>query len=229
MSETVVLGSPVRCSDTQGGLPFLRPRVSGVVLDPSTTRLEYLIVHRGLLGGQDQCVPAAYLTAARPDEVVLGVDLETLKAMPALEVKLRDQGYIQRSIPLESILLGKSTPVRDEAGHELGHFYGVMVSPEHRLERILLDRAEHPGVDIGAIASCGEDCIQVGQSETAASAPPTLAPGTKVRDPVCDMEVLADTAVKAQHQGQTYYFCSLSCKQQFELDPTSYVAKARAV
>jgi uncharacterized protein YrrD len=51
MSQTIVFGSPIECSDTKERLVLLHPRVSGVVLDPSATHLAYLIVHRGLLGG----------------------------------------------------------------------------------------------------------------------------------------------------------------------------------
>jgi Cu+-exporting ATPase len=43
------------------------------------------------------------------------------------------------------------------------------------------------------------------------------------RDPVCGMDVNPqDAAAKSQHQGQTYYFCSYSCKQKFEQNPTQY-------
>jgi Cu+-exporting ATPase len=47
------------------------------------------------------------------------------------------------------------------------------------------------------------------------------------RDPVCDMEVDPKTAPKSEYQGQTYYFCSLECKQAFDANPTEYVGKAR--
>jgi YHS domain-containing protein len=47
------------------------------------------------------------------------------------------------------------------------------------------------------------------------------------RDPVCDMEVDPKLAPKSEFQGRTYYFCSLSCKQAFDDNPTEYVNKAR--
>jgi Cu+-exporting ATPase len=48
------------------------------------------------------------------------------------------------------------------------------------------------------------------------------------RDPVCDMEVDPQTAAaKSEFQGQTYYFCSLACKREFESDPKQYVEKQR--
>ena len=47
------------------------------------------------------------------------------------------------------------------------------------------------------------------------------------RDPVCDMEVDPQTAPKSEFQGQTYYFCSLACKQAFDENPKEYAEKAR--
>jgi Cu+-exporting ATPase len=49
------------------------------------------------------------------------------------------------------------------------------------------------------------------------------------RDPVCDMEVDPKTAPKSEFQGQTYYFCSLGCKQAFDENPKEYADKARAI
>lgn len=46
------------------------------------------------------------------------------------------------------------------------------------------------------------------------------------KDPVCGMNVdenkAAGTAVR---NGETYYFCSCTCKQIFEKDPDKYVNK----
>ena len=43
------------------------------------------------------------------------------------------------------------------------------------------------------------------------------------RDPVCDMEVDPRTApAQSEYQGKIYYFCSMSCKQDFEADPEQY-------
>ena len=43
-------------------------------------------------------------------------------------------------------------------------------------------------------------------------------------DPVCRMEVNEKMAkCKSQYGGETYYFCSLDCKQEFDEDPEEYV------
>lgn len=44
------------------------------------------------------------------------------------------------------------------------------------------------------------------------------------RDPVCGMDTSPENAVAAAtHAGQTYYFCSKSCRDKFELAPENYL------
>lgn len=46
----------------------------------------------------------------------------------------------------------------------------------------------------------------------------------KAIDVVCGMELdLAAITHAAEHNGETYYFCSASCKRHFEGDPEKYV------
>ena len=45
-----------------------------------------------------------------------------------------------------------------------------------------------------------------------------------VRDPVCGMEIEPQSAfAEREHMGQTLYFCSQSCVEQFDIDPHHYV------
>jgi len=45
-----------------------------------------------------------------------------------------------------------------------------------------------------------------------------------VLDPVCGMQVdLQDAAVSRERMGQTYYFCSQDCAQEFDRDPYRYL------
>ena len=46
-------------------------------------------------------------------------------------------------------------------------------------------------------------------------------------DPVCGMEVEQSKAAATSTYGRaTYYFCSKSCKTEFDRDPTKYLAEA---
>jgi hypothetical protein len=167
MSQTIVLGSPVRCSDAKEGLALLHPRVSGIVLDPSATCLEYLVVHRGLLAGHDQCVPAGTIRAAMPEGVRLTMSTEALKALPELQAKMAGATYTQRSIPTDCLVLDKGVPVTDELGQIMGHFYGVVMGSERQIEQILVDQGAAPAIFIDQLMSCTEDGVLVRQNRDA--------------------------------------------------------------
>jgi YHS domain-containing protein len=48
------------------------------------------------------------------------------------------------------------------------------------------------------------------------------------RDPVCGMSVRVDVAVEdglvADHDGHTYHFCRVSCRDDFTADPDRYIS-----
>jgi len=44
-------------------------------------------------------------------------------------------------------------------------------------------------------------------------------------DPVCGMTVDKASAKTAAYEGQVYYFCSQSCREQFEAAPATYARK----
>ena len=44
-------------------------------------------------------------------------------------------------------------------------------------------------------------------------------------DPVCKMDVDPKrAAAQSQHEGRTYYFCAVGCKQRFDREPEKYLA-----
>ena len=50
---------------------------------------------------------------------------------------------------------------------------------------------------------------------------------TMVKDVVCGMDMQPENAAgKSEYEGQTYYFCSPSCKQQFDQTPEQYVSQS---
>jgi Cu+-exporting ATPase len=53
------------------------------------------------------------------------------------------------------------------------------------------------------------------------------APGATVKDPVCGMSVDPHTAaLRADHDGHPYYFCSAGCRTKFVADPAKYLTPA---
>lgn len=50
---------------------------------------------------------------------------------------------------------------------------------------------------------------------------------TTVKDPVCGMEINPDSAAgESEYEGETYYFCSMSCKESFDREPERYVGQS---
>ena len=48
-------------------------------------------------------------------------------------------------------------------------------------------------------------------------------------DPVCGMNVSELRAsVRSEYKGRTYYFCSLTCKEQFDKHPLHYATQHTA-
>jgi hypothetical protein len=73
MQQTIVLGSAARCIDGKGG------SISQIVLNPRTNALEYVIVHRGIFGGHDHCVPAGHIGDASVEGITLTIHTDELK------------------------------------------------------------------------------------------------------------------------------------------------------
>jgi len=47
-------------------------------------------------------------------------------------------------------------------------------------------------------------------------------------DPVCGMQVAADSGYTKVHQGKSYRFCSRNCLDKFEADPQQYLGKEQS-
>jgi YHS domain-containing protein len=47
------------------------------------------------------------------------------------------------------------------------------------------------------------------------------------KDPVCGMQVSADSGYTKMHEGRRYAFCSKSCLEKFEADPAKYIVAAK--
>ena len=49
---------------------------------------------------------------------------------------------------------------------------------------------------------------------------------TTHKDPVCGMQIEeADAAGQSDYNGQTYYFCSTSCKEKFDANPSQFITE----
>ena len=56
----------------------------------------------------------------------------------------------------------------------------------------------------------------------------TASTENKVTDPVCGMRIDPNTAAaSSEYKGQRYFFCSVSCKTNFDADPAKYLGAAQ--
>ncbi len=162
MEQSIVLGSAVHCTDGTTG------SISYIVLNPDTNHLEYVVVHRGLFGGHDHCVPVGDIQDATVDGITLRRTTEELKAMPDLEVRVPGVGTPQRSIPESCAALDKATPINDETGNSLGRFHGVVVDADRQVQRILVAGTPDSGIPIEQVVGCSEVGLVVRLAEQAA-------------------------------------------------------------
>ena len=54
-------------------------------------------------------------------------------------------------------------------------------------------------------------------------------PDQTTKDPVCGMSVDTTTALSSIHAGQTYYFCSATCRDKFVASPEKYIGNAEKI
>ena len=45
----------------------------------------------------------------------------------------------------------------------------------------------------------------------------------KTKDPVCGMSVVKNEDLKSTFEGDSFYFCSSSCKEEFDKNPGKFV------
>jgi P-type Cu+ transporter len=85
------------------------------------------------------------------------------------------------------------------------------------------DRVEREALE-GALARAGYPAASGGHDHGHHHAGPA-GEAVKVKDPVCGMDVEQATAAgRSSHQGETYFFCSGSCKGKFDADPSRYLS-----
>lgn len=54
------------------------------------------------------------------------------------------------------------------------------------------------------------------------------AAGGDNTDPVCGMQVAADSGYTKVHQGTQYHFCSRNCLDKFDANPQQYLGKEQS-
>jgi xanthine dehydrogenase accessory factor len=86
----------------------------------------------------------------------------------------------------------------------------------------------HSGLDLGpitheeiAVAVLAE-VVKLKAEGLFEPAEPAAEVVTEARDPVCGMTVRTDSRHRAEHEGETYYFCCGGCRERFVAAPASF-------
>src|SRR3990167_6907529 len=58
--------------------------------------------------------------------------------------------------------------------------------------------------------------------------PVAQAAEEKVFDSACGMQIDKASALSAEYEGKTYYFCSAACKANFDKDPKKFACACKA-
>lgn len=148
-----------------------------------------------------------------------------------------DLNRLQRTLHAHSIRLAKEpefAPLYPDcevgAMPPLGPLYG---------QRVILDERLTSGAEIVFSAGSHHDAIRMSYPEfdrlahptvaTFASGPSIASPPVTVMltDPVCGAQLEEDSAAGwSVHRGESYYFCSRSCKMEFDDNPYAYARPA---
>jgi Cu+-exporting ATPase len=67
---------------------------------------------------------------------------------------------------------------------------------------------------------CSESCQEKYQQERE-----TSATTKQLTDPVCGMDVAADSAHQSTYENVTYHFCSEGCRKKFESNPSQFLSQ----
>ena len=177
------------------------------------------------------CDPSA-TTELFPDAETLVQQLEATKGMigPRSYVVVATMGHYDEEA-LEEVLSGQASYVGLVASPRRGravidYLQDKGVSPE------ALQRVKYPaGVNIGAetpeeiALSILTEIVQRMRADWGGVPLEPAAQAVEVEsiDPICNMTVnVAESRYHSNYNGTTFYFCCLSCKEEFEQAPDSY-------
>ena len=165
--------------------------------------------------------------ATRTLKVRLEVDNQDYALRPDMftEVEFQVAPSKSISVPMDAVVdSGLHKTVYVDRGN--GHFEPRAVETSWRFgNRVGIAR----GLEAGErIVVAGNFLIDSESRMQAAAARPESSPQAtqgKMHDPVCGMEVDPAKAVRGEHGGKAYYFCSQNCKKDFDASPAKYLAK----
>ena len=210
--------------------PFL-PKPQLLVVGASPMARSLAVLGKGLGFGVYACDPAA-TSELFPDADTLVQRLESVGGMigPRAYVVIATMGHYDEEA-LEQVLGGQARYVGLVASPRRGRavidYLRAKAVPCESLEAVRFPA----GLDIGAetpeeiALSILTEIVQTMRADRQGMSlePAARAAVAEAVDPVCNMTVnIADSRYQSDHDGSTFYFCCLGCKEQFEREPDSF-------
>jgi xanthine dehydrogenase accessory factor len=166
----------------------------------ATLGLDVAATLDGVVGERDSVVIAS---RGDGDEDAVRAALATPARYVALVASRRRGDELTRALAEEGVALASLKRLRYPAGFDIG------ARSEEEIALSILS--------------------EIVATRAATASPPQQAPAkAEAIDPICGMSVaITPDALRAEHEGATYYFCSRSCVRRFLADPAGALASSR--
>jgi xanthine dehydrogenase accessory factor len=213
---------PISCQ-SEGALEvYIEPvfPVPHLVIVGSSPMARTLAELAGALGWRTDLIDLPDFTAGRANE----------RSMVVVATQGHgDEDMIERAAAMRPAYLGLVASRR--RGEAVLGYLAERGVPQEQLDRVRapagldLGRTTHEEMAVAIMA----ELVQLRASGALADVP---APGPASRelslaeavDPICGMTVMMNaSALTAEHDGVTYYFCCAGCRQTFEKNPDPYI------
>lgn len=146
--QTVMIGGAVRCAEGQAG------RVSGLLINPTRSHLDYLILEAEPRGEREYYIPSGLVEQIEPQMIRLAISWDALSNLPHPQPR-GEQGTVQDNLP-NLCIAHAGTPVLSSEGNPLGGMAGVSVDADLRIHAIVLDQSSNATIPVSSISNRSE-------------------------------------------------------------------------
>lgn len=149
MQHTLMIGTPVRCADSQTGA------IEGLIINPNRNHIDYLILRASASGEHEYLVPSSQIQRAGARELSLPCSWSDLHDLARPE-RAADQTDVFANIS-DLIEAREQTVVRDADETRLGLFHGAIVDSNLEVQALLLADAPDRAIPIARIVRHSDD------------------------------------------------------------------------
>ncbi|HKF95717.1 MAG TPA: hypothetical protein VKB96_14220 [Gammaproteobacteria bacterium] len=155
MQQAIMIGGALRFAQGQAG------QITGLIINPNRSHLDYLIVHADARGEREHYVPIGLIREIADQGVAVRIGANELGDLPH-PYDRADQGTIQDNMP-DLCIVQAQTPVLTIEGDALGNLRGVFVDADLQIYALLLEQSPDTAVPIQRIAKhdANHDAIAV--------------------------------------------------------------------